>query len=129
MGSQVRDALKGRHVQVLTVRVEVGQQFRLKATRLLPTERPCIVLRDRDSIALLPNIVQRILSLRGEIVPTMISNRKKSIDTVEHSDLVFYTAPCRQFVEEVVPAGKKKQEVFFEFTPDALELVRQAVWM
>lgn len=125
---QIREVLKQRTIQILTVRVEIGQRFRSMAEKLLPTDRPCMILRDQDSVALLPNLVKRILGLEREVVPVIMSKKREAEHTVERSDLVFYTAPCRKFMEEVVPAGKKKQEVFFEFPPDALELVRQSVW-
>jgi DNA-binding transcriptional regulator YhcF (GntR family) len=124
---QIQDALKGTRVQIITARVEVGLQFRLKAARMLPTERPCIIIRDQDSVALLPNVVRRILGLKREVVPAVMGNRRKCLKIVEHSDLVFYTVPCREFVEEVVPPNKKKHEVSFEFTQDALEIIKRTV--
>lgn len=61
------------------------------------------------------------------LVPAVTCNKRKCLETKEHSDLVFYTTPCREFVEEVVPSNKKKQEMFFEFTTDALEMIRRTV--
>ncbi len=120
---QIQGVLRKRDVRILTVRVEVGYRFRSMATKLLPVERPCVILRDQDSKALMPQVVNETLGLGKEIIPVLMSDEKEVKRIINHSDIVFFTAPCRNFVENAVPAGKKKQEILLEFPSDTLDLV------
>lgn len=115
--------LQKRNVRILTVRVEIRYRFRSMATKLLPVERPCVILRDQDSKALMPRIVNETLDLGKEIIPVLMSDEKEVKRIINRSDIVFFTAPCRNFVENAVPAGKKKQEILLEFPSDTLDLV------
>ena len=124
---RVRELLKDRDAQLLTVHVEVGQRFVRQATPLLPAERPGVILRDRDAIPLYPQMVRQLLGLEPRVTPALMEEPEAVERLVERADLVFFSPPCKEFADAVIPEGKKRQEILFEFTPDAVELVRRSV--
>ena len=124
---EVRSLLKKHDVQIIVVRVEIGREFKLAAQKLPQAKQPCMVLRDEDSISLLPSVVEHILDLQRKITPVLSDHKDEVRSTVKRSDMVFYTAPCRRIVKEVLPAGKRSLELTYEFTTESLELIRRSV--
>ena len=114
-------------VSTVTAQVVVGHRFIAQARNLLPAERPGIILRDREAHPLYPGIVRELLGLDGELALAWKDDRRAVGKLVMESDLVFYTPVCQDIAAQLVPEEKKQQEVLFEFTPDALELIRRSI--
>ena len=124
---QIVRLLDPEKAQAIAVHVEVGQRFVNQAVSQLPAARPGMLLRDREAIPLYPEMVKELLHLETELTLALIENPRAVERVIAESDLIFYTPPCKEFADRVVPEDKKQQEVLFEFTPDALELIRRSL--
>lgn len=112
-----------RKIEIITVHVRLSRQLQQAAAKLHPVKRPCLVLRDEDSLSLLSNVVRQTLGLNK--VRTILSNDLALLQRIiRWSDLVMYTSPCRRVLEDMVPKGKKRLEITYEFTTDSIDLIR-----
>lgn len=125
--AEVRKLLARKSFRIITVNVEIGQQFILAARRLLPAKRPCLVLRDSDSTSLIPNVIYRSLGLKMKIKPILMPTDTAANSEIALSDLVFYTAPCKQFIEDSLLPDRKRLEVILEFTADSIDLIQKTI--
>ena len=73
------------------------------------------------------SLVKELLHLETDIALALMEDPRAVERLIAESDLIFCTPPCREFADRVVPDDTKQQEVLFEFTPDALELIRHSV--
>lgn len=125
---EVKKALKKENITVLTALLEISLKFKLQVEKHKPVHNPCIILGEKEFLPWFPNMIKEMLGLKDEIKSVSLNAPKSKINKIiKECDLVLYSPPCKQFVIKNIPSEKASQEIFFDFIPEALELVKRTI--
>jgi GntR family transcriptional regulator len=124
----VKKVLKKKDMTVLTALLEISPRFRLQVEKHKPVRNPCIILGEKEFLPWFPNMLKEMLGLKDEIESVSLNAPKSKIDKIiKECDLVLYSPPCKQFVTGYIKSEKASQEILFDFTPKALEHIKQTI--
>lgn len=125
---EVKKALKNKNITILTALLEISLKFKPQIEKYRQFCNPCIILGEQESLPWFPNLLKEMLGLKDEIRSVSLNvPRSKIIKIIQESDLILYTPPCKQFIIKNIPSEKASQEIFFDFTPESLELIKQTI--
>lgn len=125
--AEVKQILQGFDQEFIEIKARLSSAFLQNVYRLSGLKTG-LLLRDRESIAGMRQLVKSIIQVKEDLEIALLDDRKKALNMIKSVEALVYTTPCQQLVEEFIPPRVLTQELLFEPVPEELEQLKMSLF-